>query len=144
MRKVKLIIVVVVAAASIWIGWSIIRARLLSKGFERIAIGDSRDQVMHLLGKPWRIERCGVSFGNPGGKPGCMEDYLYASPYAPVIPQYWSVSFDQTGHVIEKYQLRFALKFCEERDATGSSKTKRFFPQGEQQRTDNYFSTRDP
>ena len=57
MRKVKLIIVVVVVAASIWIGWSIIRARLLSKGFERIAIGDSRDQVMHLLGKPWRIER---------------------------------------------------------------------------------------
>jgi len=103
MRKAKFVVIAVGLAASIWIGWSIVRARLLPTRFERIAIGDSREQVIRLLGKPWRIEKCGEPFGNTGGKPGCLEDYLYASPYAPLIPQYWSVSFDRSGRVIEKY-----------------------------------------
>jgi hypothetical protein len=102
-RKSKLIIITAGVAASTWIGWSIIRATVLPTRFERIAIGDSRQQVLWLLGKPWRIEKCGEPFGNPGGNPDCTEEYLYASPYAPLIPQYWSVSFDKSGHVIEKY-----------------------------------------
>jgi RHS repeat-associated protein len=34
-------------------------------------------------------------------------------------------------------------ELCEERDSTGSTTTKRFFPQGEQQGTDTFFYTRD-
>jgi hypothetical protein len=83
--------------------WSIYRSSSLSKGFERIAIGDSRERVLHVLGRPKRMERCGEPFGNPGGKPGCHEDYLYASPYASLIPEYWSVSFNGHCLVIDKY-----------------------------------------
>jgi hypothetical protein len=103
MKNVRLIIVAIGIAASTWIGWSLMRAKVLPAKFERIAVGDTREQVVRLLGKPRRIEKCGEPFGNPGGKPGCVEDYLYASPYAPLIPEYWSVSFDKNGRVIEKY-----------------------------------------
>ena len=58
---------------------------------------------MRLLGKPKRVEKCGEPFGNPGGKPGCAEDYLYPSPYAPLIPEYWSVSFGIAGRVVDEY-----------------------------------------
>src|SRR5262249_27468287 len=34
-------------------------------------------------------------------------------------------------------------ELCEERDSTGGTVTKRFFPHGEQQGTDNFFYTRD-
>jgi len=102
-KIVRLIIITIGVAAATWIGWSLMRAKILPERFERIAIGDPREQVVQLLGKPRRVEKCGEPFGNPGGKPGCAEDYLYASPYAPVIPEYWSVSFDKNGRVIDKY-----------------------------------------
>jgi hypothetical protein len=75
----SLIIVTASVAASTWIGWSIIRARVLPTRFERIAIGDSRQRVLSLLRRPWRIEQCGEPFGNPQGKPDCTEDYLRLS-----------------------------------------------------------------
>jgi hypothetical protein len=98
----------VIAAAGIailmWGGWKVVRANVLSRNFERVKIGDSRERVVQLLGRPRSIEKCGEPFGNPGGVQGCKEDYLYASPYAPLIPEYWSVSFDNSGRVVDKVQ----------------------------------------
>jgi hypothetical protein len=102
--KQKGAIGIAIAAAVLALSaWSVYRNWSLSKGFEQIAIGDSRERVLHVLGRPKRRERCGEPFGNPGGKPDCHEDYLYASPYAPLIPKYWSVSFNNQGIVIDKY-----------------------------------------
>jgi hypothetical protein len=67
-----------------------------------VKAGDSEEQVVRLLGKPNRIEKCGESFGNPGGPVGCVEDYLYSSPFAPLVPEYWAVSFDSRKHVVGK------------------------------------------
>lgn len=43
----------------------------------------------------------------------------------------------------DKRLLWCELEICEERDSSGTTTTKRFFPQGEQQGTDNYFYTPD-
>src|ERR1035438_505959 len=75
-RKMRVITIAIGVAASMWIGWSIFRATVLPARFERVAVGDSREQVVQLLGKPRSIEKCGEPFGNPGGKSGCKEDYL--------------------------------------------------------------------
>jgi hypothetical protein len=103
LRKAPAVIAATGVAILVWAGWSIVRANTLTKNFERINIGDSRDWVVKLLGRPRSIEKCGEPFGNPGGVPGCKEDYLYASPYAPLISEYWSVSFDNGGRVVDKF-----------------------------------------
>jgi hypothetical protein len=82
-----------------WTAWGIVRLKVLSDRFERVQVGDSREQVMHLLGKPRSVQRCPE---NPGRPPGCVEEYLYASPFAPLLPEYWSVLFDRNGHVVGK------------------------------------------
>ena len=104
-RKIQLLGILVGVAASVWLGWTIFRVKTIPQRFARISVGDSREQVVQLLGKPKSVEKCGEPFGNPGGKFNCKEDYLYASPYAPVIPEYWSVSFDASGRVVEKYHF---------------------------------------
>ena len=43
----------------------------------------------------------------------------------------------------DHWYLWCELEICEERDSTGGTVTKRFFPQGEQQGTDHYFYTND-
>jgi hypothetical protein len=101
--KMRLLGTAIAVAFSTWMILSLIRAHILPQRFERVAVGDSRERVVQLMGRPRSVEKCGEPFGNPGGKPGCMEDYLYASPWAPLFPEYWSVSFDQNGHVVETY-----------------------------------------
>jgi hypothetical protein len=34
--------------------------------------------------------------------PNCTE-YIYRNSFAPLIPEYYSVRFDTSGHVVEKY-----------------------------------------
>src|SRR3954471_16385577 len=93
----------IVAVATAWLIWAIISSNLIPKRFASVAVGDSREEVFNKLGRPRRVERCGEPFGNPGGKLGCKEDFLYSSPFAPLIPEYWSISLDREGKVIDKY-----------------------------------------
>lgn len=60
----------------------------------------SQAEVVRLLGTPSWIEPCGLSFGTP--KPDCTE-FIYRNSFAPLVPEYHSVSFDQSGHVVETY-----------------------------------------
>jgi hypothetical protein len=53
-----------------------------------------------VLGRPSWIEPCGKSFGKP--KPNCAE-YIYRNSFAPLVPEYYSVSLDTNGHVVDKY-----------------------------------------
>jgi len=46
------------------------------------------------------VEPCGKSFGE--AKPNCTE-YIYRNSFAPFVPEYYSVSFDPKGQVVEKY-----------------------------------------
>jgi hypothetical protein len=83
--------------------YGIARAHMLDKAFERVPAGASQSQVVKLLGKPWKVDRCGELFGAGPVEPDCAEEYLYAPPFAPLTPQYYSVSFDNSGHVVKKY-----------------------------------------
>jgi len=68
--------------------------------FNSVHVGASENQVVQLLGKPSRVEPCGKSFGTPMAN--CSE-YIYRDSFAPIIPQYWSVKFDSSGHVLDTY-----------------------------------------
>jgi len=50
---------------------------------------------------PKRVERCGEFFGPLEKKEmeGCAREFFYASPFAPVLPQYYVVRFDANNHV---------------------------------------------
>jgi hypothetical protein len=102
-HKTKALYALVAAALVLWAIADIARASRIPKHFEQIAIGDSRDRVLELMGKPKTIEKCGEPFGGKTSNPGCKEDYLFASPFAPFVPEYWSVSLDDSGRVINKY-----------------------------------------
>ncbi len=79
--------------------WNEYRAQ---RNFDRVLIGASRTDVVRLLGKPWKVDKCGERFGNPN-QPGCADEYLYKHPFAPLVPEYHSVSFDFSGHVKDTY-----------------------------------------
>jgi YD repeat-containing protein len=53
------------------------------------------------------------------------------------------VEKDNAAVTSDIHLLWCGSEICEERDSTGATVTKRFFPQGEQQGTNNYFYTQD-
>jgi len=72
----------------------------LAQDFGRIHVGLTDREVLSVLGKPSWIEACGKSFGNP--KADCTE-YIYRNSFAPLIPYYWSVSFNDSRQVVDTY-----------------------------------------
>jgi len=81
-------------------GWGLFRNSRIAARHERLSVGASKEHVVQLLGAPSWVEPCGKSFGTP--KPNCTE-YIYRNSFAPLLPEYYSVSFDTSGHVVEKY-----------------------------------------
>ncbi len=82
------------------VGCGFYRNSRISARFERVTVGASDEQVRHVLGRPSWIEPCGKSFGAP--RPHCTE-YIYRNSFAPLVPEYYSVSLDTSGHVVDKY-----------------------------------------
>jgi hypothetical protein len=72
-----------------------------------VAVGATQPEVIHLLGKPKKIESCGRFLGSlPKDIPThCANEYVYASPFAPLLPQYYVVRFDDTGRALETANL---------------------------------------
>jgi hypothetical protein len=81
--------------------WSSERQRKLTSDFERLQIGEAESAVAAKLGKPWKIGRCGQVFGGDADA-RCAIEYLYASPYAPLDPEYWAFRFNEGGRVVDK------------------------------------------
>jgi hypothetical protein len=80
--------------------WGFHRNSRIDAGFRAVHVGASQTEVVRLLGKPSWIEACGKSFGEQ--KSNCTE-YIYRDSFAPLIPEYYSVTFDSTGHVLDAY-----------------------------------------
>jgi hypothetical protein len=95
-----LLVAAIIAGAT----WSIRRQHKLATGFEQARTGESEAELSAQLGKPWKLGRCGQVFGDTGS-PHCTKEYLYASPYAPLKPEYWALRFNETGQLIEKYRF---------------------------------------
>jgi hypothetical protein len=96
-----LIIGGIASAVSVWFVWAILRDKQLQKGFDEIAAEATEQEVVKYLGHPKRVEKCGEFFGPLEKKEmeGCAREFFYASPFAPVLPQYYVVRFDANNHV---------------------------------------------
>ena len=99
-HKVALLALAGVGATAMTLGWGLYRNSRISSRYEAVTVGASDQQVVRLLGTPSWVEACGKSFGRP--KSNCAE-YIYRNSSAPLLPEYYSVSFDTGGHVVDKY-----------------------------------------
>lgn len=99
MRPAALLTRTVVALLAVMLGWAFYPNSQIAARFERVTTGSSNHEVVSLLGRPSWVEPCGKSFG--AAKANCTE-YIYRNSFAPLIPEYHSVSFDTSGHVIDK------------------------------------------
>jgi hypothetical protein len=70
----------------------------LENAFGKVKENDTRDLVRKYMGAPWKDEGCGEYLG--GQPAGCVEEYIYAHPYAPYVPEYWVISFNSNHQVI--------------------------------------------
>jgi hypothetical protein len=99
-HKAAFLSLAVVGLIAVMLGWGFYRNSRLAARYESVSVGDSSEQVTRLLGTPSWVEPCGKSFGRP--RPNCTE-YIYRSSFAPLVPEFYSVSFDTSGHVVDKY-----------------------------------------
>jgi hypothetical protein len=100
-HPVYLLVGSVVLVGTVWLVWAILRDKELQKSFDGIEAGAPEQEVIQKLGRPKRVEKCGEFFG-PLPKEeseGCTREYLYASPFSPLLPQYYVVRFDANNRV---------------------------------------------
>lgn len=88
--------------SSAWI-WPVLRTRRIERAVAQVRAGDERRSVLEKAGAPWRDEACGtLSAGKPEG---CINELVYAHPYAPYVPEYWIVYLDSGQHVLSQSHL---------------------------------------
>lgn len=92
---ISVVVVVLLAAA-----WGVRRNSRIDMRFRAVHAGASEIEVVELMGKPSWIEPCGTSFGT--AKPNCTE-FIYRNSFAPLVPEYHSVSLDSSGRVQDSY-----------------------------------------
>ena len=67
--------------------------------FASVHYGDTLASVVRGMGKPnYHLGRCGV-IHVPDKR--CAVEYVYSHPLAPLVPEYYIVSFSSDGSVIE-------------------------------------------
>ena len=100
-RLTLLISTCIVLVCGCLVAWGLYFDSRLERGFNEIKQGDSESAVVQRIGNPERVERCG-DFMGPLSKAElevCAREYLYASPFSPLVPQYYVVRFDPHGRV---------------------------------------------
>ena len=103
-RPVHLIIGSLVLAGALLLARAILRDNQLRNGFDKIEIGATEQEVLQKLGRPKHVEKCGKFFG-PLPKEeaeGCTREYFYASPFAPLLPEYFVFRFNANNRVTSK------------------------------------------
>ena len=106
-RFVVSLILIPVLAPFVLVGWAFWRDNRLTRGFDKITDGATRQDVVRLMGTPKKVEKCG-DFLAPVPQSEinlCASEYLYAATFAPYTPQYYIVRFDGSGQVISKIPL---------------------------------------
>lgn len=100
MRKLLVLLLVILFVIA---GWADHRQHTITTAFEQTALGSQVSVITQQLGDPWKASDCGHTFGGTVPK-ACVNELLYASPFAPVIPEYWAFRYDQNGRMIDKYR----------------------------------------
>ena len=102
MRIIRIIAVVCTIALLLIaarITFSYRRFHRVQRSFSSVAIGDSQTSVVEKLGKPNYHEGfCGALY-QP--HKDCTLEYVYSHPFAPMVPDYYVVSFSSDHRVIE-------------------------------------------
>ena len=83
--------------------WPVLKVRQLGNAFSGVKENDPREFVLMRMGNPWKKEECGKYLG--GYPAGCVEEFIYAHPYAPYFPEYWVIYFDSSHRVISVVHL---------------------------------------
>jgi hypothetical protein len=75
------------------------RYKKAERSFASVQIGDSRTSVIGRMGKPnYHEGKCGViHFPDKN----CAVEYVFSHPFAPLVPEYYIVSFSPEDRVIE-------------------------------------------
>jgi hypothetical protein len=97
-----IICIIALVAGMIWMAH---REKRLSSAFTEMQPGTKEDEARARLGYPWKVGACGQIFGGSFSS-GCRKEYIYASPFAPIIPRYWALYFDEKGRLIDKYKFQ--------------------------------------
>lgn len=91
--------IVVLSALAAKTVYAFVRFSKVERQFSTIQTGDSRASVITKLEKPnYYSGGCGV-IHTP--LKSCAIEYVYSHPFAPLIPEYYIVSFSSDEHVIE-------------------------------------------
>jgi hypothetical protein len=91
---IKLIVLALLVSIAFLAGWYV-RQQRFKAGFERIQIGDTKEQVISQLGQPAEVSPCFHYRDETELGRKCAEDFWYYS-----LMERWSVSFDANGRVI--------------------------------------------
>ena len=84
--------------AGLRIAISFVRFSKVEREFASVQIGQSRQEIVSRFGKPrYYSGRCGV-IADP--LKACSLEYVYGHPFAPLIPEYYIVSFSSDERVI--------------------------------------------
>jgi|HubBroStandDraft_1064217.scaffolds.fasta_scaffold204140_2 hypothetical protein len=83
--------------------WPFVRVNKLEHSFSLVNDNDAKSLVLERMGPPWKDEGCGQYLG--GQPTGCAEEFIYAHPFAPYVPEYWVVDFGSNHRVINHVHL---------------------------------------
>jgi hypothetical protein len=106
-KLVQSLILILLASPFILLGCAFWRDKNLSESFDKVADGATQEDVVRLMGKPKKVEKCDEFLGPnlQSETKVCASEYLYAATFAPYTPHYYIVRFNGEGHVIEKVPL---------------------------------------
>ncbi len=96
MKIVRILLAVLLVCSVVTFG-TLIRSRSLDKAFAKIKPGDTAQQVLALRGNPNSVRSCGPVLNVPS----CAQEMVYAHPFAPLVPEYWLVALNSSGHVLQ-------------------------------------------
>jgi len=104
MKRIRMFTILGCAALVIsLVLWPVFRVRHLSAAFNVVKESDNKRIVLQRMGNPWKSEECGKYLG--GYPAGCVEEFIYAHPYAPYVPEYWVIYFNSNNQVISNVHM---------------------------------------
>jgi hypothetical protein len=91
---IKALLLALLVSTGFLAGWYV-RLQRFKAGFERIQVGDTKEQVINQLGQPGEVSACFHTREESALERSCAEEFWYYS-----FMERWGISFDANGKVI--------------------------------------------
>src|SRR4051812_34415058 len=106
-KKRKVLLVLIGSAmftSAARLSYSYIRFSRVEARFHRLKPGSSRQDVLKILGEPnYHDGPCNSGFH--ATLRGCAREFVYSNPLAPIVPEYYVVSFSKEDRLIDAIRL---------------------------------------